>query len=246
MKPRAALVSLALHFFGALALFLTASFVSRPPVQPPMRNVSIALRVPRSVLAAKRGGGDRSVLPAQRGRAPEVHARKVFIPPVAVIRNENPKLIVEQALLTSPDFNISAVNVGDPRGTGLVPSGGTGGPFGIGSGTGGDVGPGPGHSGDGGASKPRPRLTRQPQLIYQVEPEYSEDARKVHFQGTVILSIEVDTNGMPSNIRVVHSIGLGLDERAIQAVAKWRFRPAVAGDRPVVAPAMVEVSFHLL
>jgi TonB family protein len=79
-----------------------------------------------------------------------------------------------------------------------------------------------------------------------VEPEYSEDARKVHYQGTVILSIEVDTNGLPTNIRVVHSIGLGLDERAVQAVAKWRFRPAVAGDHPVAAPAMVEVSFHLL
>ena len=90
------------------------------------------------------------------------------------------------------------------------------------------------------------RLTRQPQLIYKVEPEYSEDARKVHFQGTVILSIEVDANGLPSNIRVVRSIGLGLDERAIQAVAKWKFRPAVSGDHPVAAPAIVEVSFHLL
>jgi TonB family protein len=83
-------------------------------------------------------------------------------------------------------------------------------------------------------------------LIHQVEPEYSEEARKVRFQGTVILSIEVDTNGMPANIHVVHSIGLGLDERAMQAVEKWRFRPALSGDRPVTAPAMVEVSFHLL
>ena len=55
------------------------------------------------------------MLPAQRGRAPEVHVRKIFMPPLAVIRNENPKLIVEQALLTAPDFNISAGNVGDPR-----------------------------------------------------------------------------------------------------------------------------------
>ena len=79
-----------------------------------------------------------------------------------------------------------------------------------------------------------------------MEPEYSEDARKVHFQGTVVLTIEVDTNGLPSNIRVVRAIGLGLDERAVQAVEKWRFRPAMSGDHPVIAPALVEVSFHLL
>ena len=186
------------------------------------------------------------MLPAERGRAPEVHVRKIFMPPVAVIRNENPKLIVEQALLSAPEFNISAVNVGDPRGTGLVPSGGKGGPLGIGDGLGFDGGSGKGPGGSGGSSKPQVHLTRQPQLIYQVEPEYSEDARKVHFQGTVILSIEVDTNGLPSNIRVVRAIGLGLDERAVQAVAKWKFRPAMSGDRPVIAPALVEVSFHLL
>src|SRR5450631_3991900 len=139
MKPRAALVSLALHFFGALALFLTASFVSLPPVQKPLPNVTIALRVPHRVLAAKRVGGDRSVLPAQRGRAPEVHVRKIFIPPVAVIRNEYPKLIVEQALLTTPDFNISATSVGDPTGIGRFSSGGAGGPLGIGTGHGGDI-----------------------------------------------------------------------------------------------------------
>ena len=56
----------------------------------------------------------------------------------------------------------------------------------------------------------------------------------------------VDINGLPSNIRVVRAIGLGLDERAVQAVEKWKFRPAMSGDRPVIAPAVVEVSFHLL
>ena len=66
------------------------------------------------------------MLPAQRGRAPEVHVRKIFMPPVAVIRNENPKLVVEQALLTSPDFNISAANIGDPAGTGLFAFGRSG------------------------------------------------------------------------------------------------------------------------
>jgi TonB family protein len=246
MKPRAALVSLALHFFGALALFLIASFVPMPLVQRPLANVPIALRAPRIVMAKPSGGGDRSLLPANRGRAPEVHVRKIFIPPVAVIRNENPKLIVEQAMLNAPEINISAENIGDPLGVGRVPSGGLRGHLGLGDGDGSDIGPGSGKGGDGGSNKQRARLSRQPQLIYQIEPEYSEDARKVHFQGTVVLAIDVDSNWLPSNIRVVRSVGLGLDERAIQAVAKWRFRPAMSGDRAVAAPATVEVSFHLL
>jgi TonB family protein len=79
-----------------------------------------------------------------------------------------------------------------------------------------------------------------------VEPEYSEEARKLKFQGTVLLAIDVDVNGSAVNIRVVRPAGLGLDERAIEAVRKWRFRPALSGDRPVVAPATVEVNFRLL
>ncbi len=94
--------------------------------------------------------------------------------------------------------------------------------------------------------RPKVKLSRQPQVIYKVEPEYSEEARKMHFQGTVILAIDVDANGVPANMRVVRAVGLGLDERALQAVAKWKFRPAMSGDHAVTAPALVEVSFHLL
>ncbi len=90
------------------------------------------------------------------------------------------------------------------------------------------------------------RVTRGPQVLYQPEPEYSEEARKAHFQGTVVLSIEIDTNGNPRAIQVVRGVGLGLDEKAIQAVEQWKFRPAYSGDRAVVVEAQVEVSFHLL
>jgi protein TonB len=56
----------------------------------------------------------------------------------------------------------------------------------------------------------------------------------------------VDANGKVTNIRVMRSLGLGLDEKAIAAVQKWKFRPAVASGRPVTAPAQVQVTFHLL
>jgi periplasmic protein TonB len=236
---------LALHFLAALALFLTASLIATRTPQPNTPALSVVLRAPRLVMSKSGGGGDRSPLPPNRGRALEVHVRRIFIPP-ATIRNENPKLIVEQAALTAPDFNISTTENGDPFGKGKFPSNGPGGPFGVGGGEGPGSGDHKESGNDGAPTPPKVKLSRQPQIIYQVEPEYSEEARKVRFQGSVLIAIDVDANGRPSNLRVVRAAGLGLDEKALAAVERWRFRPALSGDRPVAAPALVVVSFHLL
>jgi protein TonB len=83
-------------------------------------------------------------------------------------------------------------------------------------------------------------------LIYKEEPEYSDEARKARHEGTVLIDLEVDASGRPVNLRVVRSLGLGLDEKAMAAVSHWKFRPAMAGNRAVTAPARVAVSFHLL
>lgn len=83
-------------------------------------------------------------------------------------------------------------------------------------------------------------------LIYKIEPEFSEEARKAKFQGTVVLAIEVDSAGNASNFRVISSPGLGLDEKAIEAVSRWRFRPAYRDGKPVISSARVEVNFRLL
>lgn len=86
----------------------------------------------------------------------------------------------------------------------------------------------------------------QPQLIYKVEPEFSEDARKAKFSGMVILAIEVDAAGHPRAFRVVQSPGLGLEQKAIDAVKQWRFKPGYQDGKPVVTSATVEVNFRLL
>jgi TonB family protein len=91
-----------------------------------------------------------------------------------------------------------------------------------------------------------PRITRPAQAIYKPEPEYSEEARKARFQGTVVLAIQIGVDGRPFNVLVVRGVGLGLDEKAVEAVMRWRFQPALEGDRPVAVPAVVEVGFHLL
>jgi TonB family protein len=83
-------------------------------------------------------------------------------------------------------------------------------------------------------------------VLYRVEPEFSEEARKAKYQGTVILTIEVGEDGTPKNLQIVHSLGLGLDEKAIEAVSRWKFKPASRNGRPVRAPATIEVNFRLL
>jgi TonB family protein len=82
--------------------------------------------------------------------------------------------------------------------------------------------------------------------LYKPDPEYSEEARKAKYSGTVVLSIIVDSTGKPRDIKVIRSLGLGLDEKAIEAVTKWKFRPGYRNGQPVAVQASIEVNFRLL
>ena len=83
-------------------------------------------------------------------------------------------------------------------------------------------------------------------MISKVDPEYSEEARKAKYSGSVMLSIVVGTDGLASDVQVVKSLGMGLDEKAIEAVKKWRFKPGLNKGVPVRVKAQIEVNFRLL
>ena len=85
-----------------------------------------------------------------------------------------------------------------------------------------------------------------PRVIRKVEPSYTDEAKEAKLQGTVMLSVEVTEDGILHNIRVLESLGMGLDERAIEAASQWRFAPATKCDKPVSVPAQIQVSFRLL
>jgi TonB family protein len=85
-----------------------------------------------------------------------------------------------------------------------------------------------------------------PALLYKVEPMYTEEARAAKYQGTVLLYIEVGADGFAHNIQVQRSLGLGLDQKAIDAVSQWRFRPGMKDGQPVTVQATIEVNFRLL
>jgi TonB family protein len=86
-----------------------------------------------------------------------------------------------------------------------------------------------------------------PAILKRVEPEYTQQARAAGLQGQVVLTLVVDEQGMPRNIRVIKSLGMGLDECAVNALKMWRFRPATKDSVPVVsAEVTVELAFRLL
>ncbi|MBZ5722734.1 MAG: energy transducer TonB [Acidobacteriia bacterium] len=84
-----------------------------------------------------------------------------------------------------------------------------------------------------------------PRVVYASSPEYSKEARKAKLQGTVVLWVVVGKDGRVRNIRVAQTLGMGLDEKAIEAVSKWRFVPGHKDGKPVPVQINVEVAFRL-
>jgi len=257
-RKECGLMSLALHGFVVTLLF---TVLSKPAIQVKVKQAGrlfvpvVTAYLPEKTRQGGGGGGDRSPTPASKGRAPKFAARQ-FVAPAVAVNNANPKLLSDPTLIGPPDVQIpnNAMTVwGDPLAKLGPPSNGNGSGGGIGSGKNGGIGPGdgpglgPGQNGGitseiysaGGAIS-------APLLQFQVDPEYSEEARKAKYSGVVVLSIEVDQTGRTRNLRVAKGVGLGLDEKAIEAVKQWRFKPGLKNGKPVIVRAQVEVNFRLL
>jgi periplasmic protein TonB len=202
------------------------------------------------------GGGDRDKFQAPKGKLPKL-AMEQITPPMMVVRNDHPKLAVEPTVVIPPEVHLASnnmPNLGDPmsRLPSGPPSNGTGSGGGIGSGNGGGVGSGegpgvgPGHGGGigGGAFKVGGGVSA-PKAIYAPDPEYSEEARKAKYQGTCVLWLVVGPDGRARDIRVARTLGLGLDEKAMEAVKTWKFEPAMKDGKPVAVQINVEVTFRL-
>ena len=199
------------------------------------------------------GGGDWDKLPASKGVPPRF-ARGQVATPTVVVRNEDPRLPVEATVIVPPEihFLLQAGSLGDPLSSILgLPSSGTGRGGGIGSGSHGGVGSGrgpgvgPGWGGGIGAGAYRAGGgVTAPRAIYTPEPEFSEEARKARFQGTVVLWLIVGPDGRTREVRVYRSLGMGL-EKAIETIRQWRFDPGHKDGVPVPVQVTVEVSFLL-
>jgi protein TonB len=261
-KKNGAVGSTVAHLI-VLGLIIGGTFITFHHAIPAVANTQVTslilddyvMKAAKTQAGGGGGGGDRDVLKASAGKLPKFSLKPQIVPPAAVIRNPNPKLTAEPTVMVDPDIKIATnnlPNLGDPKSTLVIPSNGTGSLGGIGSGDedgvgtgkGPGVGPGEGGNAGGGHFRAGKGIT-QPRIIYGPDPEFSEEARKAKYQGLCVLEVTVDVNGLPTNIRVVNSLGMGLDEKAIEAVKNWRFEPAMKDGHPLAVTVNLEVDFHL-
>jgi len=255
-------LSFVIHVLVVALLFATGKFVATHRQEIRQQVIGIVTEVRPYILPASAsksggggGGGDRDRLAASRGTLPRF-SREQLAPPAVVVRNQNPKLAVEPTVVVPPEIHLplpKSGQLGDPLSSILgPPSSGTGSGGGIGSGSGGGVGsgrgPGVGPGWGGGIGGGPYRIgggVSAPRLIYGPDPEFSEEARKAKFQGTVVLWVVVGTDGRTHEVRVYRSLGMGLDEKAIEAIRTWRFDPGRKDGIPVAVQVAVEVNFRL-
>jgi TonB family protein len=238
-------ISIVLHVCS-IALIIAIGARPRNP-RPPDANPIVELRLapPKSVKTGPQlaGGSNQTALAPKHG-APPRSAHRVFIPPSFA---RDPKLAIPVSVdFDSPKFQIELSQIGDPLSAAKQGMFGQHGANGIGD-RGCCQGIGEEREGRPGIAVGRAgHEITQPRLMYEVDPEFSEEARKAKYQGVVVLAIEIDADGKPGNVRVIQGLGLGLDERAIAAVLQWRFRPGLQDGKPVVTAATVQVNFRLL
>ena len=234
------------HAAVFLTLFALAS-ARLLPHQPDKVELT-AIHVPPAPPQLERmggGGGQRGLTAATQGHLPKL-AEEQILPPKAPPTIE-PKLPVEPTLVVQPDLKMAdnkMPDLGMPNSTLKGSSFGNGNGSGIGSGDGNGIGPGSGGN-TGGGPMHIGGLVQAPSLLYSIEPEFSEEARKAKFSGNVQVYLWVDEHGMPSHVRVVRGVGMGLDEKAVEAVRQYKFKPATRDGKPVKVDLYVDVNFNI-
>jgi protein TonB len=239
-----------LHAFAILLI----GFVVRAQVRDagptprimPLADVPVLHVVARASGQMGGGGGQRGVAPATSGRLPELAERQIVTPkdPPLV----PPKIAIEPSVVVQRDLKLAdnvLPNLGVPNSPIIGNSLGNGNGGGIGPGNGNGIGPGSGGNTGGGPRHVGGSVTR-PELVYYVDPEFSDEARKAKVSGNVLVYLWVDERGNPTHVRLVNGMGLGLDERAVEAVKQYRFKPAMENGKPVTVEMYVDVTFTIL
>jgi TonB family protein len=243
-----------------IALFFVGKKIVEA-VKPPLNATNIDLTDFKGLQAANKaggggGGGDHSIVDASKGKLPKLEKDPVTPPQVQTL--DKPKLPVEAAINVQQELKLpdnpmlptlgikNSVNVQlDSNGQGSGSGMGTGSGGGIGSGNGNGYGPGTGGNAGGGLYRVGGGVS-EPVVLNDVQAEFSDEARRAKYQGVCIVSIIVDTQGNPQNPRVVRPLGMGLDEKALEAVRKYKFKPAMKdGKTPVPVMVNIEINFRL-
>lgn len=209
----------------------------------------------KDIMGGGGGGGNHEVVEASKGKLPKME--KTPLAPPQILKLDHPKLAVTPAVLMPqqiklPD-NPSMPNIGIPQSPQIAlasQGGGSGSGFGsdsgggIGSGNGNGIGPGSGGGYGGGLYHPGGGVSN-PVLVYAPDPEFSDEARRAKYQGVCVVGLIVDAQGNPQRVRIVRPLGMGLDEKALEAVRQYKFKPAIYNGKPVPVEINIEVNFRI-
>lgn len=239
---------------GVLALILGIGLraVVPPPKTAPRSQIDLSNLIASFKLHPSQGGsGGGSNDPADpiRGRLPKFE--RTPLAPLQIPVLEHPKLAIAPTLAVDVNIKLpedpNTPTIGLRSSPKVTLSGGSGARGGIGAGADGGLrsdkgmGFGPGPEGiytpGGDVSAPIPLVTP--------EAEFSDEARRAKYQGVCVISVIVDAHGNPQSLRIVQPLGMGLDEKALEAVRKYHFKPSMRQGRPVAARIAVAVNFRL-
>ncbi len=200
------------------------------------------------------GGGAHEVAPPVKAvEPPKPVVPHIKLMPSQIAQLEKPKLAAEPTQQVNMQLNSSLPQLGMQDSPQVaLKSQGPGAHSGFGSSMGGGIGigqssgAGPGSGGGyGGGVMSVGGGVSAPVVIHSVEPAFTEQARRSDLQGTVAIQLIVDSQGNPQDAHVVRRLGMGLDEKAVEAVRQYRFKPAMYQGHPVAVQMVIEVDFRL-
>jgi len=203
------------------------------------------------------GGGSHDTVAPIKGHLPKIEKDPLLQPQAVTVKDPiipiTPAINIQQNIKLPDNPNLPTIGVTNSPNVTLASNGqgggggmGTGNRGGLGSGNGNGYGPGTGGNLGGGLYQVGNGVS-PPRAIFQPEAEFSDEARRAKYEGTVVVSVIVDANGNPQDVHVVRTLGMGLDEKAVEAVQKYKFKPAIElkSGKAVPVPIAVEVRFRL-
>jgi TonB family protein len=248
------LIVLLVLFLGARQII---KHIAPPQIVTPIDVSEFDVKAPKAAITAGGGGGGGShdIVDPLKGKLPKIEKNPITPPMVPIL--DKPKLAMQSAINVQQDIklpdnpnmplvgvtnspNVTMASNGQGSGGGM----GTGSGGGLGSGNGNGFGPGSGGNTGGGVYRVGGGVSAPVPLVWP-EAEFSDEARRAKYQGVCLVSLIVDAQGNPQNPRVVRPLGMGLDEKALEAVRKYKFKPAMKEGKAVPVQITIEVNFRL-
>jgi periplasmic protein TonB len=254
-------VSLIAHVFIFAAILWLGTILRNPIVHTAEMTVApiqFTLYAPPPVMPVAKvqggggGGGMRELRPPVKAEQlpkpvkirllspviPEIETPKLPAAPSIDVRMPQQTTMPKLGMPQAPQVAMASQGPGSDSGFGFGSQGG------LGSGRGAGVGPGS-NGGYGGGIMNVGGGVSAPEVIHSVQPQFTPEARRSDYQGVVGIQLIVDSQGYPQDVRVVHHLGMGLDEQAIEAVRQYKFKPAMYQGHPVSVQMIIDVDFHL-